>query len=70
LDLLAQGKGAAVQKLLDYLRVPHLSTGEMLRAAVKAGTPRRHAGEEFMDHGRLVPDPLVLGMVTRAAGSP
>lgn len=64
------GKGTQCQKLLDYLRVPHLSTGEMLRAAIKAGTPEGTQAKEYMDHGQLVPDPLVLGMVTRRLESP
>lgn len=64
------GKGTQCQRLLDYLRVPHLSTGEMLRAAIKAGTPEGIQAKEYMDHGQLVPDPLVLGMVTRRLESP
>ena len=64
------GKGTQCQKLLDYLQVPHLSTGEMLRAAIKAGTPEGMQAKEYMDHGQLVPDPLVLGMVTRRLEAP
>ncbi|MFM7035556.1 MAG: adenylate kinase [Planctomycetia bacterium] len=64
------GKGTQCQRLLHYLRVPHLSTGEMLRAAIKAGTPEGVQAKEYMDHGQLVPDPLVLGMVTRRLESP
>lgn len=59
------GKGTQCQKLVDYLRVPHLSTGEMLRAAVRAGTTEGVQAREFMEHGQLVPDSLILGMVTR-----
>jgi adenylate kinase len=64
------GKGTQCQRLLDYLKVPHLSTGEMLRAAIKAATPEGQQAKQFMDHGQLVPDPLVLGMVTRRLESP
>lgn len=59
------GKGTQCQKLVDYLRVPHLSTGEMLRAAVRSGTAEGVQAREFMEHGQLVPDSLILGMVTR-----
>ncbi|MFM8633883.1 MAG: adenylate kinase [Planctomycetia bacterium] len=64
------GKGTQCQRLLHHLQVPHLSTGEMLRAAIKAGTPEGVQAKEYMDHGQLVPDPLVLGMVTRRLESP
>lgn len=64
------GKGTQCQRLLHYLQVPHLSTGEMLRSAIKAGTPEGVQAKEYMDHGQLVPDPLVLGMVTRRLESP
>jgi adenylate kinase len=51
--------------LIDLLKVPHLSTGEMLRAAVKAGTPEGLQAALAMNEGKLVPDPLIVGMVTR-----
>lgn len=59
------GKGTQCQKLVDLLRVPHLSTGEMLRSAVRAGTPEGLEAARFMEQGQLVPDPLIVGMVTR-----
>jgi adenylate kinase len=59
------GKGTQCQRLIDLLRVPHLSTGEMLRAAVKAGTPEGLQAALAMNEGKLVPDPLIVGMVTR-----
>lgn len=59
------GKGTQCQKLVEYLRVPHLSTGEMLRAAVRAGTPEGLQAQQFMAQGQLVPDELILGMVTK-----
>ncbi|MFM8893568.1 MAG: adenylate kinase, partial [Planctomycetia bacterium] len=59
------GKGTQCQRLVDLLGVPHLSTGEMLRAAVRADTPEGRQAAEAMDQGRLVPDPLIVGMVTR-----
>jgi adenylate kinase len=59
------GKGTQCQRLVQLLRVPHLSTGEMLRAAVRAGTPEGRQAVEFMTQGQLVPDPLIVGMVSR-----
>jgi len=59
------GKGTQCQKLVEYLQVPHLSTGEMLRAAVRAGTPEGVQAGRFMDQGQLVPDAIILGMVTK-----
>lgn len=59
------GKGTQCQRLVDLLRVPHLSTGEMLRAEVKAGTPAGLEADRYMDRGQLVPDPIILGMVNR-----
>ena len=59
------GKGTQCQRLVDHLRVPHLSTGEMLRAAVRAGTPEGLQAAEYMAHGQLVPDPIIVGMVSR-----
>ena len=59
------GKGTQCQRLIELLRVPHLSTGELLRAAVRAGTPEGLQAARFMEQGQLVPDPLIVGMVTR-----
>ena len=59
------GKGTQCQRLVDLLHVPHLSTGEMLRAAVRSGTPEGLQAAEYMAQGQLVPDPLIVGMVSR-----
>jgi adenylate kinase len=59
------GKGTQCQRLVELLKVPHLSTGEMLRAAVRAGTPEGLQAAHAMEQGQLVPDPLIVGMVTR-----
>ncbi|MFN9367443.1 MAG: adenylate kinase [Planctomycetia bacterium] len=59
------GKGTQCQKLVDLLRIPHLSTGEMLRSAVRAGTPEGMQAASFMTNGQLVPDDIIVGMVTR-----
>jgi adenylate kinase len=59
------GKGTQCQRLVELLKVPHLSTGEMLRAAVRAGTPEGVQAARAMELGQLVPDTLIVGMVTR-----
>jgi adenylate kinase len=64
------GKGTQCERLVGLLRVPHLSTGEMLRAAVRAGTPEGRQAASAMEQGQLVPDPLIVGMVTRRLEAP
>ena len=64
------GKGTQCQRLVDFLRIPHLSTGEMLRAEVKAGTPAGLEAARYMERGQLVPDPIILGMVNRRLSDP
>jgi adenylate kinase len=57
------GKGTQAARLKAELGVPHISTGDMLRAAVKAGTPLGLKAKEVMDAGRLVSDDILLGML-------
>ena len=57
------GKGTQSKRLLAYLQIPHLSTGEMLRAAKVQNTSLGHLAAQYMDAGRLVPDPLVMSIV-------
>ena len=59
------GKGTQCQRLVNFLRVPHLSTGEMLRDAIARNTAEGKEASSFMKNGQLVPDQLVLGLVTR-----
>jgi adenylate kinase len=59
------GKGTQSQRLIDTLRVPHLSTGDMLRDAVQNQTPEGRRAIDFMDRGKLVPDEIILAMVAR-----
>ncbi len=57
------GKGTQCMRLSHYLAVPHISTGDMLRAAVKAGTEFGLLARSFMDRGELIPDDVIMGIV-------
>jgi adenylate kinase len=57
------GKGTQAKKLVTDLGVPHLSTGDILREAVRQGTELGTLARPLMDEGRLVPDDLVIAMV-------
>lgn len=59
----ASGKGTQCEMIVDNYGVVHLSTGDMLRAAVTAGTAVGKAAKEFMDSGKLVPDDVIIGIV-------
>ncbi|MFN4264037.1 MAG: adenylate kinase [Thioalkalivibrionaceae bacterium] len=57
------GKGTQAQRLVDELHIPQISTGDLLRAAVRAGTELGQRAKAAMDAGELVPDELVLGLI-------
>jgi adenylate kinase len=57
------GKGTQAARLREHLQVPHISTGELLRAAVAAGTPLGVQAKAVMAAGNLVSDEIVLGML-------
>jgi len=57
------GKGTQGKLLAEFLRVPEVSTGELLRAAVKQGTALGKEAKKYMDRGELVPDDVVLGLI-------
>jgi adenylate kinase len=57
------GKGTQAKKLIEKYGLPQISTGDLLRAAVAAGTPLGKEAKSYMDKGELVPDSVVLGMV-------
>lgn len=56
------GKGTQAQRIVERLRLPQISTGDMLRAAVAAGTEVGREAKSFMDAGKLVPDAVVIGV--------
>ena len=57
------GKGTQAAKLVEEFKTPHISTGDMLRAAVAAGTPLGLKAKKYMDAGELVPDDVIIGLV-------
>jgi len=62
------GKGTQAQILCKSCDVPHISTGDILRAAVKAKTELGQKAEGFMSAGELVPDDLILGLIRERLG--
>lgn len=57
------GKGTQAKRLVEKYGIPQISTGDLLRAAVAAGTALGKEAKAYMDRGELVPDSVVLGMV-------
>ncbi len=57
------GKGTQAARLKAHLQVPHISTGDLLRAEVAAGSPLGREAKEVMDKGQLVSDAILLGML-------
>jgi len=57
------GKGTQSEKLIDKFQLVHLSTGDILRSEVEAGTPLGIKAKTLMDRGELVPDEVVIGMI-------
>jgi adenylate kinase len=57
------GKGTQANYIKDQYQIPQISTGDMLRAAVKAGTDLGKKAKEYMDAGGLVPDGVIIGLV-------
>ncbi|MGE5581651.1 MAG: adenylate kinase [Bacillota bacterium] len=57
------GKGTQAELLIEKYNIPHISTGDIFRAAVKEGTPLGTEAKRYMDSGQLVPDEVVIGIV-------
>ena len=64
------GKGTQAEILSAKLGVPAVSTGNILRAAIKEGTPTGLEAKRYMDAGRLVPDPVIIGIVADRLAKP
>lgn len=57
------GKGTQADKIVEKYDIPHISTGDMFRAAIKGGTELGLEAKSFMDKGALVPDEVTIGIV-------
>ena len=64
------GKGTQAKRLVEKYHIPQVSTGDMLRAALKAGTPLGLEAKKYMDAGGLVPDSVVIGLVKERIQQP
>jgi adenylate kinase len=70
LGLPGAGKGTQAQFLIEKYGIPQISTGDMLRAAIKAATPLGLEAGQHMDKGALVPDHIVIELVKRRVKEP
>ena len=64
------GKGTQAKMLSEELGIPHISTGDMLRAAAAGGTALGKRAKAIMDEGKLVPDEIMIGIVRDVLASP
>lgn len=64
------GKGTQAVEVVKELKIPHISTGDMLREAVKQGTEMGKKAKEYMDKGQLVPDEVIIGVVKERIAQP
>ena len=64
------GKGTQADILSKQLNIPTISTGNILRAAIKDGTPTGLKAKAFMDAGKLVPDDVIIGVITDRLAEP
>jgi adenylate kinase len=64
------GKGTQAARLVEKYRISHISSGDMLRAAVKEGTQLGLEADRYMKSGKLVPDEVVIGMILERIARP
>ena len=57
------GKGTQAERIVEKYGIPHISTGDMFRAAIKEGTELGLKAKSYMDQGALVPDEVTIGIV-------
>lgn len=62
------GKGTQAEKIIEKYQIPHISTGDMFRSAIKEGTELGSKAKSFMDQGALVPDEVTIGIVRDRLG--
>ncbi|HJV47052.1 MAG TPA: adenylate kinase [Bacillota bacterium] len=62
------GKGTQAERIVEVFDIPHISTGDMFRAAVREETEMGLAAKSYMDQGQLVPDHVVIGIVRERLG--
>jgi len=63
LGLPGAGKGTQAERITEEFHIPHISTGDMFRAAISAGTQQGLLLKSYLDSGRLVPDDVTIGVV-------
>ncbi|WP_173917941.1 adenylate kinase [Halobacillus sp. Marseille-Q1614] len=64
------GKGTQAEKIVEKYNIPHISTGDMFRLAIKEETPLGKEAKSFMDKGELVPDEVTIGIVRERLSKP
>lgn len=64
------GKGTQAEKIVEKYQIPHISTGDMFRLAIKEGTDLGKKAKTFMDQGELVPDEVTIGIVRERLSKP
>ncbi|KOO48433.1 adenylate kinase [Viridibacillus arvi] len=64
------GKGTQADKIVEKYAIPHISTGDMFRAAIKGGTELGLLAKSFIDKGALVPDEVTIGIVRERLSQP
>lgn len=64
------GKGTQAERIVKDFSIPHISTGDMFRAAIKNNTPLGREAKSYMDQGKLVPDDVTVGIVRERLSQP
>ncbi|RPF50007.1 adenylate kinase [Aquisalibacillus elongatus] len=64
------GKGTQAEKIVEKYEIPHISTGDMFRSAIKEGTELGKKAKSYMDDGALVPDEVTIGIVKERLSKP
>lgn len=64
------GKGTQAQFIMNKYNIPQISTGDMLRAAIKTGSELGKQAKQLMDQGKLVPDDLIIALVKERVAQP